>query len=317
MWRYVVRRVVGAVLVLWLVSLIVFVTIRALPGDALLVKLGEAGQLSEEDTAVAREALGLNDALPVAYVKWATSFLLLDPGNSLIYENVSVATRIKDALPATLELGILATMVGLPFALGLGALAALRQDTWLDYPVRLVAVAGISIPSFVIGTVVLMVTSRQWGYAPPFGWVNFWEDPLKNLEQVYIPVAILAFGFSATTMRMTRSAVLEVMRQDYVRTATAKGLAARAVFSRHIMRNAMISVATLVGIQIVFLFSGALILEIIFAIPGVGRLTITAIRERDYPQVMANTMFFATIVVTMNLLVDLLYGVLDPRVKYS
>ena len=317
MWRYVVRRVVGAVLVLWLVSLIVFVTIRALPGDALLVKLGEAGQLSEEDTAVAREALGLNDALPVAYVKWATSFLLLDPGNSLIYENVSVATRIKDALPATLELGILATIVGLPFALGLGALAALRQDTWLDYPVRLVAVAGISIPSFVIGTVVLMVTSRQWGYAPPFGWVNFWEDPLKNLEQVYIPVAILAFGFSATTMRMTRSAVLEVMRQDYVRTATAKGLAARAVFSRHIMRNAMISVATLVGIQIVFLFSGALILEIIFAIPGVGRLTITAIRERDYPQVMANTMFFATIVVTMNLLVDLLYGVLDPRVKYS
>lgn len=317
MWRYVVRRVVGAVIVLWLVSLIVFVTIRALPGDALLVKLGEAGQLSEEDTAIARAELGLDQPLPVAYVKWATSFLLFDPGNSLIYENVSVATRIKDALPATLELGILATMVGLPFALGLGALAALRQDTWLDYPVRLVAVAGISVPSFVIATVVLMVTSRQWGYAPPFGWVNFWEDPLKNLEQVYIPVAILAFGFSATTMRMTRSAVLEVMRQDYVRTATAKGLAARAVFSRHIMRNAMISVATLVGIQIVFLFSGALILEIIFAIPGVGRLTITAIRERDYPQVMANTMFFATIVVTMNLLVDLLYGVLDPRVKYS
>lgn len=317
MWRYVARRVVGAVLVLWLVSLIVFVTIRALPGDALLVKLGEAGQLSEEDMAIARAELGLDQSLPVAYVKWATSFLLLDPGNSLIYENVSVATRIKDALPPTLELGILATIVGLPFALGLGAIAALRQDTWLDYPVRLVAVAGISVPSFVIATAVLMITSRQWGYAPPFGWVNFWEDPLKNLEQVYIPVAILSFGFSATTMRMTRSAVLEVMRQDYVRTATAKGLAARAVFSRHIMRNAMISVATLVGLQIVFLFSGSLILEIIFAIPGVGRLTITAIRERDYPQVMANTMFFATIMVTMNLVVDLVYGLLDPRVKYS
>jgi peptide/nickel transport system permease protein len=317
MWKYVVRRVFGAVLVLWLVSLIVFTTIRALPGDALLVKLGEAGQLSEEDAAAARAELGLDDSLPVAYVKWATSFVLLDPGNSLIYEDTSVATRIKDALPPTLELGIFATLIGLPFALGLGAIAALRQDTWLDYPVRLVAVAGISIPSFVLATAILMFTARQWSYAPPFGWVNFWEDPLKNLEQVYIPVAILGFGFSATTMRMTRSAVLEVMRQDYVRTARAKGLAARDVFSRHIMRNALISVATLVGLQVVFLFSGSLILEIIFAIPGVGRLTITAIRERDYPQVMANTMFFATIMVTMNLIVDLFYGVLDPRVKYT
>lgn len=317
MWKYAVRRILGSLLVLFLVSIFVFITIRALPGDALLVRLGEAGTLTPEAEAIARAELGLDDPVFVSYAKWASGFLRADLGNSLIHENIGTATRIKDALAPTLELGIFGALVGLPFALGLGAISALRQDTWVDYPLRMVAVLGISVPSFVLATVMLLVLSRQFHYAPPFGWVNFWDDPIKNLEQIYLPVMILAFNFSATTMRMTRSAVLEVMRQDYVRTARAKGLAARDVFSRHIMRNAMVSVTTLVGLQIVFLFSGSLILEIIFAIPGVGRLTLTAIQQRDYPQVMANTMFFATIMVTMNLIVDLLYGVLDPRVAYE
>lgn len=317
MWQYVARRLVGSVVVLFLVSVFVFITIRALPGDTLLVKLGESGQLTAEQEAVARAELGLDDPVPIAYAKWAGGFLTFDLGNSLILENTSVLTRMKGALIPTLEIGILSALVGLPFAIGLGSLSAIRQDTWLDYPLRMVAVAGISIPSFVLATAILVFLSRQWNYAPPFGWVDFWEDPLTNLEQVYIPVLILGFGFSATTMRITRSAVLEVMRQDFVRTARAKGLSPRAVFTSHIMRNALVSVTTLVGVQIVFLVSGSLILEIIFAIPGLGRLTLTAIQQRDYPQIMGNTMFFATLLVTSNLVVDLLYGVLDPRVKYS
>jgi peptide/nickel transport system permease protein len=317
MWQYIVRRLVGSVIVLFLVSVFVFTTIRALPGDALLVKLGEARNLTAEQEAAARHELGLDDPLFVAYGKWVSGFLRGDAGDSLILENTSVSSRIQRALAPTLELAILSALVGLPFAIGLGAVSALRQDTWLDYPLRMVAVAGISIPSFVLATAILVFMARTWNYAPPFGWVNFWEDPLKNLEQVYIPVLILGFGFSATTMRITRSAVLEVMRQDFVRTARAKGLHARAVFTHHIMRNALVSVTTLVGLQVVFLISGSLILEIIFAIPGVGRLTLTAIQQRDYPQIMANTMFFATLLVMSNLAVDLLYSVLDPRVKYS
>jgi len=317
MWQYVVRRLVGSAVVLFIVSVFVFTTIRALPGDTLLVKLREAGQLSPEQEAIARAELGPDDPLLVAYGKWAKGFLTFDLGNSLIQENTGVVTRIKNALVPTLELGILGALVGLPFAIGLGAVSAIKQDTWLDYPLRMVAVAGISVPSFVLATAILALSARWWNYAPPFGWVDFWESPLTNLEQVYIPVFILAFGFSSTTMRITRSAVLEVMRQDFVRTARAKGLKPSSVFTSHIMRNALVSVTTLVGVQVVFLFSGSLILEIIFAIPGVGRLTLTAINQRDYPQIMANTMFFATLLVTSNLIVDLLYGVLDPRVKYT
>ena len=317
MWRYIVRRLVGSGVVLFLVSIIVFTTVRALPGDTLLVKLGEAGQLTPEQEVVARAELGLDDPLFVAYGKWAAGLLRADLGNSLILEDTGVVTRILDALSPTVELAVLSALVGLPLALGLGSISALKQDTVFDYPLRVVAVAGISIPNFVLATALLVFLSRQFHYAPPFGWVDFWDDPLQNLEQVYLPVIILGFGFSATVMRITRSAVLEVMRQDFVRTARAKGLQGSAVFSRHIMRNALVSVITLVGVQVVFLLSGSLILEIIFAIPGLGRLTLTAIQQRDYPQIMANTMFFATMMVMSNLFVDLLYGVLDPRVRYS
>jgi peptide/nickel transport system permease protein len=317
MWKYVARRLLGAALVLWLVSVFVFITIRGLPGDALLVKLGDAGQLSEEKMVAARAEMGLDKPVFLAYGEWAGGFLTGDLGESLIYDDVTVMSRIGQALPPTVELAIFSSMISIPISLALGAVAALRQDTWLDYPIRVLAVAGISVPSFVVATLLLLFTSRQLGYVPPFGWVDWWEDPLKNAEQIYMPVAILGFGLSGTLMRMMRSSLLEVLRQDYVRTARAKGLQARTVFFRHSMRNAMVSVTTLLGFQIVFLISGSLLMEIMFSIPGMGRLTLTAIRERDYPQIMVNTMFFATIVVAANLATDLVYGMLDPRVSYS
>lgn len=317
MWKYVAKRLLGAAVVLWLVSLFVFITIRGLPGDALLVKLGDAGQLSEETMAAARAEMGLDEPVFLAYVKWAGGFMRGDLGESLIYDDVTVLSRIGQALPPSLELGIFSAMISIPLSIALGAIAALRQDTWLDYPIRVLAVAGISVPSFVVATLLLLFTSRQLGYVPPFGWVDWWEDPLKNAEQIYMPVAILGFGLSGTLMRMMRSSILEVMRQDFVRTARAKGLQARTVFFRHTMRNAMVSVVTLLGFQVVFLISGSLLMEIMFSIPGMGRLTLTAIRDRDYPQIMANTMLFATAVVVTNLLTDLIYGMLDPRVTYA
>lgn len=317
MWKYITRRLLGAVLVLWLVSVFVFITIRALPGDALLVRLGDAGQLSEDKMAAARTEMGLDVPVFVAYFQWAGGFLKGDFGESLIYDDVTVISRMQQALPPTIELAILSSLISIPLSLSLGSIAALRQDTWADYPIRVLAVAGISVPSFVVATLLLLFTSRQLGYVPPFGWVDWWENPLKNAEQIYMPVAILGFGISGTMMRMMRSALLEVLRQDYVRTARAKGLQARTVFFRHSMRNAMVSITTLLGFQIVALISGSLLMEIMFSIPGMGRLTLTAIRERDYPQIMGNTMFFAAVVVAANLVTDLAYGLLDPRVTYT
>ncbi|MDA0365222.1 MAG: ABC transporter permease [Chloroflexi bacterium] len=320
MWRYVVRRLVGAALVLWLVSIFVFVVIRALPGDAVLSALTEGGRgvaVSQADLDAAREELGLNEPIVVAYLQWAGGFLVGDLGMSLVDRQAQVSTRIVKSLNPTIELAILAALIGLPIALGLGIVSAVRQDTVLDYPLRLVAIVGISVPSFVLATALLTFTSITWGYAPQFGWVPLWEDPARNLGLLYMPALILAFNLTGTVTRMTRSAVLEVIREDYVRTAHSKGLAFSVVLRRHILRNALISVTTLVGLQLAFLLSGSLILEVIFALPGVGQLTFTAIQQRDYPQIMANTMFFATVVVAMNLIVDLIYGVLDPRVHYA
>lgn len=317
MWKYVARRLLGALLVLWLVSIFVFITIRALPGDALLVRLGDAGRLSEDKMVAAREEMGLNEAVPLAYARWLGGFLTGDLGDSLIYEDATVMSRIQQALPPTIQLALLSALISVPLSIALGSVAALRQDTWMDYPVRVLAVAGISVPNFVVATLLLLFTSRQLGYVPPLTWADWWEDPLKNLEQIYMPVFIMGFGLSGTLMRMTRSQVLEVMRQDYVRTARAKGLVERAIFFRHTMRNALVPVVTLLGLQLGFLIAGSLIMEIIFSIPGMGRLTLTAIQERDYPQIMANTMVFAAAVVMANLITDLLYGLLDPRVSYA
>lgn len=317
MWRYLVRRLLGAVFVLWLVSVFVFVVIRALPGDAVLVKLGEAGRVAPDKMEEVREELGLNKPMLTAYLEWAGGLARGDLGESLIHDGVSVRTRIGDALVPTLELSILSALIGLPIALGLGALAAVRQDTVWDYPVRLLAVLGISVPNFVLATGLITFLAVQFKYAPPFGWVNLWDDPWRNLQLIYLPVLISGFTFSGSLMRMMRSAILEVMRQDYVRTAHAKGLTPWNVFRLHTARNALISVVTLLGFQLITLISGSVIMETIFAIPGVGRLAIQSISDRDYPQIMGNTMFFATAVVLSNMLVDLMYAVLDPRVQYS
>ena len=217
----------------------------------------------------------------------------------------------------TLELATLAMILGLLIAIPIGVLSATRQDTPSDYAGRVVAVTGLSMPDFWLGTLVITFAAIWFHWIPPIGYASFWESPWRNLQQFMLPAAVLGFRLASATMRMTRSTVLEVLREDYVRTARAKGLAGRIVVYKHALKNALIPVVTIVGGQMGTLLAGTVIVETIFALPGMGRLTVEAIFYRDYPVVQTNVMLVAGTLVSLNLLVDLTYAWLDPRIRYS
>jgi peptide/nickel transport system permease protein len=216
-----------------------------------------------------------------------------------------------------LELGLVAMVISVAIAVPAGIVSAVRQNRPIDYIARVGAILGTSVPDFWIATALVVYLSLNFGYLPPIGYVAFWEDPLKNLSQFYLPALILGYRLSATTTRMIRSTMLEVLRQDYIRTAWSKGLQERAVISRHAMKNALIPVVTIWGSQAAFIFGGTVILESIFTLPGVGQMSLTAIQQRDYTQIQFNVLMLASIVVLSNLLVDLTYGWLDPRIRYQ
>jgi len=223
---------------------------------------------------------------------------------------------LKKSIPVTLELATLALILGLLIAIPVGVLSATRQDQPADYVGRVVAVSGLSMPDFWLGTLVITFAAIWFRWMPPIGYVSLWDDPWRNLQQFLLPAAVLGFRLSAATMRMTRSTVLEVLREDYVRTAWAKGLGGRMVVYKHALKNALIPVVTIVGGQLGTLLAGTVVVETIFALPGMGRLTVEAILFRDYPVVQTNIMLVAGVLVTLNLLVDLTYAWLDPRIRY-
>jgi peptide/nickel transport system permease protein len=238
-----------------------------------------------------------------------------NPGYS-IFTNEPIAVALKKSIPVTLELATLALILGLLIAIPVGVLSATRQDTTSDYAGRVVAISGLSLPDFWLGTLVITFAALWFRWIPPIGYASFWEAPLTNLQQFLLPAAVLGFRLSAATMRMTRSTVLEVLREDYVRTAWAKGLGGRVVVYKHALKNALIPVVTIVGGQLGTLLAGTVIVETIFALPGMGRLTVEAILFRDYPVVQTNVMLVAATLVTLNLAVDLTYAWLDPRIRY-
>ena len=223
---------------------------------------------------------------------------------------------LKKSIPVTIELALLAMILGLVIAIPLGVLSATRQDKPSDYVGRLVAISGLSLPDFWLGTLVITFAAIWFGWIPPLGYASVWESPWTNLQQFLLPAAVLGFRLSAATMRMTRSTLLEVLREDYVRTAWAKGLGERVIIYKHALKNALIPVVTIVGGQLGTLLAGTVIVETIFALPGMGRLTVEAILYRDYPIVQTNVMLVAGTLVTLNLLVDLTYAWLDPRIRY-
>jgi peptide/nickel transport system permease protein len=316
MYKYVLRRGFMAVPVLVLSSLIVFGLMRVMPGDALTALMAESGYVGDKEIKKLRKDLGLDLPYYQQYAMWVWQMVSLNPGDS-IFTNEPIPVALKKAIPVTLELATLAMILGLAIAIPVGIISATRQDTASDYVGRVVAVSGLSVPDFWLGTLAITFAALWFHWIPPIGYVSLWESPWRNLQQFLLPAAVLGFRLSAATMRMTRSTVLEVLREDYVRTAWAKGLAGRIVVYKHALKNALIPVVTIVGGQLGVLLAGTFVVEVIFALPGMGRLTVEAILYRDYPVVQTNVMLVAGTLVTLNLLVDMTYAWLDPRIRYQ
>jgi peptide/nickel transport system permease protein len=315
MHKYIIRRLLLAIPVLLLSSLIVFGLMRVMPGDALTALMAESGNVSERELQKLRKDLGLDLPYYEQYLIWLWQMVSLNPGYS-IFTSEPITVALKKSIPVTIELALLAMILGLVIAIPVGVLSATRQDKPADYVGRLVAISGLSLPDFWLGTLVITFAAIWFSWIPPLGYASLWASPWTNLQQFLLPAAVLGFRLSAATMRMTRSTLLEVLREDYIRTAWAKGLRERVIIYKHGLKNALIPVVTIVGGQLGTLLAGTVIVETIFALPGMGRLTVEAILYRDYPIVQTNVMLVAGTLVTLNLLVDLTYAWLDPRIRY-
>lgn len=315
MTQYIVKRALFSLLVLWIISIIVFTAVRMIPGDVCAIVVNSPDVDPAQCKAI-RHDLGLDDSVVRQYLLYMGGALHGDLGTTLLSKQ-DVAGQITSRLPLTMELTLLATMLSLLISIPIGVICATSQDRFPDYSLRILTIGWLSIPGFFIGSILIIFPAKWWGYSPPVGYVEFWDDPLKNLEQLYLPAIALGLGLSASLARITRSAMLEVLRQDYVRTARAKGLAERAVIIRHTLKNAMIPVVTLFAIQFGVLLGGTVVLESIYTLPGLGTLTLTAVRIKDYPQVQGLVLFFATVLILINLLVDISYAWFDPRIRYS
>ena len=319
MKAYIIRRLLLIVPTLFILSILVFLSVRFIPGDVIDVMIGRMGYYVQFD--VDREALertlGLDVPVYVQYGRWIGDIFRHGTLGESLFTRELVEQAILERLPVTLELGFMAIFIGLVIALPVGIYSAMRQDTAGDFLGRSLAIIGLATPNFWLGIMVMIYPAIWWGWAPPLELVAFPEDPLGNLAVFIIPSLILGTAAAAGTMRMTRTMMLEVLRQDYIRTAWSKGLKERAVVIRHAVKNALIPVVTLIGLQLPILVGGAVIMENIFNLPGLGRLLLTALNERDYPMVSGINLFFATGVVGINLLIDLLYAVVDPRVRYD
>ena len=314
MTGYVLRRFLVAIPTLIGISIIIFLLVRLLPGDIVDILLGGDNTATEEQKQATREQLGLTGSYFEQYWRWASSFVQGDFGFS--YRNTQPVSEILGtALPITLELVILGLLIACVIGIPLGVLSAVKRDSKHDYAARVGGLIGVSIPSFWLATLLLLFTSRVFGWVPPLNYTPIYEDPIENLSQFILPAISISVFTLAVVMRMVRATMLEVLGQDYVRTARAKGVKQKVVVSRHALRNALIPVVTVVGFEIGILMGGSAIVEIIFGLPGMGNTLINAIFNRDYPVVQASTMLIAAVFIFANLAVDLLYGVLDPRIS--
>ena len=320
MRAYIIRRLLLIIPTLFILSILVFLSVRFIPGDVIDVMVARFGWVSadrEIDRDTLEQMLGLDVPVYVQYGRWIGSIFLHGTLGESLWGGWTVEEKILERLPVTIELGVMAILIGLLIALPVGIYSAIRQDTIADYVGRSIAIIGLATPNFWLGIMVMIYPVIWWGWSPPMELIPFTEDPLGNLGMFIIPSLILGTASAAATMRMTRTMMLEVLRQDYIRTAWSKGLKERVVVIRHAIKNAFIPVVTLIGLQLPLLVGGSVIMENIFNLPGLGGLLLTALNDRDYPAVQGINLFFATVVVGINLLIDLLYALLDPRVRYE
>lgn len=316
MARYTFRRLIMAVPTIIGATMIIFFIMRVVPGDVVDIITGEAGTVNEAQREQLREDLGLNDSLPVQYVKWLGDLVRFDPGQSLASSR-PIIDEVKPRVLVTAQLAIGAILVSLIIAIPIGTVSAIKQDSWVDYLMRIVSIGGLSMPSFWLATLLIMVLSRYFGWLPPLEYKEPWVDPRSNLSQMFWPVIILGYALSASVSRMTRSAVLEALREDYVRTARAKGLGGFAIHTRHVLRNALLPIVTISAGQFGNLIGGAVVAESIFVLPGMGSYIVNSITLRDYPAVQFAVTMMAFVFVFINLATDLSYGILDPRIRYD
>jgi len=325
MRAYIIRRLLLMIPTLFMVTLLVFFLVRLIPGDII-----DALQARVADVVIDRpmmeRQLGLDSPAIVQYARWIGVVPQVDGSFSGVFQGdlgvswwarLSVVELVALKWPVTLELGLMAIIVGQLIALPIGIYSALRQDKWGDYIGRSFAILCISVPGFWLGTLIIVFPSIWWNYMPPIMLIRLTEDPIGNLRMFIVPAIVLGMAFSGLTMRMTRTMLLEVLRQDYIRTAWAKGLRERVVVLRHALKNALIPVVTLVGMQVPIMVGGAVIIEQIFSLPGMGRLILDAIIHRDQPLITGVLLLFAVALVLINLMVDLTYAYLDPRVHYK
>jgi len=315
MRRYIVGRLLLMIPTLVGVAILTFVIMRAVPGD--IVALRYAGSSVPQDVIdQERHILGLDKPMWAQFVDWMTSISRFDLGQSL-WTGHSVVEEVQVRVPLSIELAVLATLFAVALAIPLGVVAAVKQDSWIDYAIRVFSIGGLAMPSFWIGIMMVLITLTLWGWAPPVVFTPLFDDPVANLAGLILPAVAVGYRYSAVSMRMTRSTVLEVLREDYVRTARAKGLRETVVVVRHALRNALLPVVTVVSLEFAFLIGGLVVTEQVFNLNGIGKLLVDAVAHRDYPLIQALVLLLAAVFVLVNFVVDLVYVVLDPRIRYS
>jgi len=315
MTQYIVKRVLSSIPVLIVLSILIFAGVRVIPGDVCRVIL-QTPEVDQAKCDSLYDRLGLDEPAVKQYATWMGGVLQGDLGTSLISQR-SVWDQIEARLSVTIELAALSVLLAVVIGIPVGVYSALNQDRFGDYFLRVMTIGWLSMPSFWVATLLITFPAKWWGYAPPVVYESLLEDPLSNLEKLLLPTVSLALTLSGTLARITRSTMLEILRQDYVRTARAKGLNERTVLARHALKNAMLPVITLLGLQLGTLLGGTVVLESIYALPGLGTLLLSSVTLKDFPQIQGIVLFFAIIVVLLNLIVDLSYGLFDPRVRFS
>ena len=316
MLQHLIKRLLVTLPVFFFISILIFGSVRVIPGDVCRVVLQGRPSVTEEQCNEVNRKLGVDRPVVSQYLSWVGNILQGDFGKSIISQR-SVTQEIGSRLSVTLELTLLSCAFSLLLAIPIGMVSAFYQNRFQDYFLRVVTICWLSMPGFWVGTMLIIFPARWWGYGPPLVYADIWEDPLKNLEQLIPPSIALGLALTGSLARLTRSSLLEVLRQNYIWTARAKGLSGRAVLTRHALKNALLPVITLFGVQVGGVLGGAVIIESIFSLPGLGTLLVNSVTFKDYPQIQGIVLFFALLIVVINFFVDLAYLVLDPRIRFT
>ncbi|MER2030160.1 MAG: ABC transporter permease [Solibacillus sp.] len=313
MIEYIVRRLIFGIFVLLIMATFIFIIMRAVPGDVVTLQLANSGATPEQMEALKAE-LGLDKSVFGQLIDWGKNAIQGDLGNSL-WSGKEVSQIILERLPVTIQLAIMSIVLAIIIGIPIGVISAVKQNTFIDHFLKVISIGGLSIPSFWLGLILLTVLSLALNWIPPLGYQSFAENPVVNLQQMFLPAICLAITLSASIVRMTRSAVLEVLHSEFIRTVRAKGAKEAVVIFKHALRNSLISVITLIGLQIGYLLGGTVVLESIFALPGLGSLIFETVLVRDYPIVQSTVLVFGAMFLLVNLMVDVMYGWIDPRIR--